>query len=296
MRKRKVLAMVAGLVLSMSVAVPGTLAVEADSAGTESSSISVTSEDGTGAGAETGEGASTAAVTDFAAAAVAAVQTTASGSPESTSSEDGSGESTASDANEKTGTDAAEKTGTEASSEASEETETDATDKTAASAGTETGAGTGAGTGTETGAGTATGTETGTADGASKAAANASGASKDQNAANASETFTHKDGCGDDCKDESCTCGCHLYRQIMACGTIDEIWEILDNADEASFSLLSEEQNAKIDARIEELEPEPAPAIVIEEATETVPSIIEYGLVSFTDVAPLGEPVTGGAD
>ncbi len=286
MRKRKVLAMVAGLVLSMSVAVPGTLAVEADSAGTESSSISVTSEDGTGAGAETGEGASTAAVTDFAAAAVAAVQTTASGSPESTSSEDGSGESTASDANGKTGTDAAEKTGTEASSEASEETETDAADKTAASDGTETGAA----TGTETGAGT------GTADGASKAAADASGASKDQNAANASETFTHKDGCGDDCKDESCTCGCHLYRRIMACGTIDEIWEILDNADEASFTLLSEEQNAKIDARIEELEPEPAPAIVIEEATETVPSIIEYGLVSFTDVAPLGEPVTGGAD
>ncbi len=292
MRKRKELAMVAGLVLSMSVAVPGTLAVEADSAGTESSSISVTSEDGTGAGAETGEGASTAAVTDFAAAAVAAVQTTASDSPESTSSENVSGESTASDANEKTGTDAAEKTGTEASSEASEGNETDATDKTTASAGTETG--------TETGAGTATGTETGagtgTADGASKAAANASGASKDQNAANASETFTHKDGCGDDCKDESCTCGCHLYRRIMACGTIDEIWEILDNADEASFTLLSEEQNAKIDARIEELEPEPAPAIVIEEATETVPSIIEYGLVSFTDVAPLGEPVTGGAD
>lgn len=288
MRKRKVLAMVAGLVLSMSAAVPGTLAVEADSAGTESSSISVTSEDGTGAGAETGEGASTAAVTDFAAAAVAAVQTTASGSSESTSSEDGSGESTASDANEKTGTDAAEKTGTEVSSEASEETETDAADKTAASAGTETGAGTA--TGTETVAGT------GTADGASKAAANASGASKDQNAANASETFTHKDGCGDDCKDESCTCGCHLYRRIMACGTIDEIWEILDNADEASFTLLSEEQNAKIDARIEELEPEPAPAIVIEEATETVPSIIEYGLVSFTDVAPLGEPVTGGTD
>ncbi len=286
MRKRKVLAMVAGLVLSMSVAVPGTLAVEADSAGTESSSISVTSEDGTGAGAETGEGASTAAVTDFAAAAVAAVQTTASGSPESTSSENGSRESTAPDANEKTGTDAAEKTGTEVSSEASEETETDAADKTAASAGTETGAG----TATETVAGT------GTADGASKAAANASGASKDQNAANASETFTHKDGCGDDCKDESCTCGCHLYRRIMACGTIDEIWEILDNADEASFTLLSEEQNAKIDARIEELEPEPAPAIVIEEATETVPSIIEYGLVSFTDVAPLGEPVTGGAD
>ncbi len=294
MRKRKELAMVAGLVLSMSVGVPGTLAVEADSAGTESSSISVTSEDGTGAGAETGEGASTAAVTDFAAAAVAAVQTTASGSSESTSSENVSGESTASDASEKASTDAAEKTGTEVSTEASVETETDATDKTAASAGTETGAETGTATGT--GTGTETGAGTGTADGASKAAANASGASKDQNAANASETFTHKDGCGDDCKDESCTCGCHLYRRIMACGTIDEIWEILDNADEASFTLLSEEQNAKIDARIEELEPEPAPAIVIEEATETVPSIIEYGLVSFTDVAPLGEPVTGGAD
>ncbi len=287
MRKRKVLAMVAGLVLSMSVAVPGTLAVEADSAGTESSSISVTSEDGTGAGAETGEGASAAAVTDFAAAAVAAVQTTASGSSESTSSEDGSGESTASDASEKTGTDAAEKTGTEVSTEASEETETDAADKTAASASTGTGAGTA--TGTETVAGT------GTADGASKTAANASGASKDQNAVNASETFTHKDGCGDDCKDESCTCGCHLYRRIMACGTIDEIWEILDNADEASFTLLSEEQNTKIDARIEELEPEPAPAVVIEESNEdTVPSEVVYRTVNYTFVAPFGDPVTGG--
>ncbi len=284
MNKRKVLALVAGLVLSVSVAVPGTLAVEADSAGTEGSSITVTSEDG----AETGSDASTTAVADFAAAAAAAVQMEPTGE-ESTSGSDTDAADTTSGAEGQTdegGTAAGSQTDSSEAIGTGENAAVDSADPTKASHTGEVSEENGAAAGTET-------SETkkctcGAADGASH--------KEDCPLYAAPETFTHKDGCSDDCEKESCTCGCHLYRRIMACRTIDEIWELIDNADEASFTLLTEEQNAKIDERIKDLEPQPAPAIVLDETTETVPSVIEYGLVSFTDVAPLGAPVIGGND
>lgn len=106
---------------------------------------------------------------------------------------------------------------------------------------------------------------------------------------------THIDGCSDNCTDENCQCGCHLFDRIMACRTLDEIWAIFEEATDDAIAALTDEQNAQIDAKIAALEPAPAPAIVIEQSNdETVPSEIVYPTVNYTCVAPFGEPVTGG--
>lgn len=107
--------------------------------------------------------------------------------------------------------------------------------------------------------------------------------------------LTHIDSCTAECTGENCACSCHVYRHIMACTTLDEIWAIIEKTPEAAFATLTEEQNAAIDAKITALEPEPAPEIVITPTTDvTVPSEIVYQTVNYTDVAPFGEPVTGG--
>ena len=106
---------------------------------------------------------------------------------------------------------------------------------------------------------------------------------------------SHIDTCSDDCTDADCKCPCHLFDKIMACTTLDDIWAAFDEASDETVNALTDEQNAQIDAKIEALEPAPAPAVVIEESTEeTVPSEIVYRTVNYTYVAPFGDPVTGG--
>lgn len=106
---------------------------------------------------------------------------------------------------------------------------------------------------------------------------------------------SHIDTCSDDCTDADCKCTCHLMKKIMACKTLDDIWAAFDEASDETVNALTDEQNAQIDAKIEALEPAPAPAVVIEESDEeTVPSEIVYRTVNYTNVAPFGDPVTGG--
>ena len=106
---------------------------------------------------------------------------------------------------------------------------------------------------------------------------------------------SHIDTCSDDCTDADCKCPCHLFNKIMACKTLDDIWAAFDEASDETVNALTDEQNAQIDAKIEALEPAPAPAVVIEESNEeTVPSEVVYRTVNYTYVAPFGDPVTGG--
>ena len=84
-----------------------------------------------------------------------------------------------------------------------------------------------------------------------------------------------------------------LYTQIMACTTLDAIWAMIDASSEDALNALTDAQWTLIDARIEALEPEPAPAIVIEESEPPVESEVGYETVAYTYVAPLGEPITG---
>lgn len=111
----------------------------------------------------------------------------------------------------------------------------------------------------------------------------------------APDDFKHMGTCTKDCTDAECKCPCHLFNKIMACTTLEEIWAAFDEASDETVNALTDEQNEQIDAKIEALEPAPAPAVVIEESNEeTVPSEIVYGTVNYTFVAPFGDPVTGG--
>lgn len=84
-----------------------------------------------------------------------------------------------------------------------------------------------------------------------------------------------------------------LFDRLLACTVLDDIWAIMDAAGEDALDALTDDQWAQIDAKIEALEPEPAPAIVIEESQPPVPSEVDYVMINYTNVAPLGDPVTG---
>lgn len=106
-------------------------------------------------------------------------------------------------------------------------------------------------------------------------------------APNAPVVISHIETCIEDCTGEECTCVCHLYEKIMAAETLDEIWAILDGISDETYSTMTDGMNAKIDEKIDALEPAPAPAIVIEQTQEaTVPSEIVYPTVNYTNVAP----------
>jgi len=105
----------------------------------------------------------------------------------------------------------------------------------------------------------------------------------------------HIDTCSDDCTDAECKCPCHLFDRLMACTTLEEMEAAFDEASDETINALTDEQNAKINTKIEALEPAPAPEIVIKESSEeTVPSEIVYRTVNYTNVAPFGDPVTDG--
>lgn len=106
----------------------------------------------------------------------------------------------------------------------------------------------------------------------------------------------HIDTCTEGCTGEDCKCPCHtLFERLMACKTLEELFKLIDDTPEEELMQLSEEQVAAVEAKIAALEPEPLPAVVIEESTdEPVISEIVYPTVNFDDVAPFGDPVVGG--
>ena len=105
---------------------------------------------------------------------------------------------------------------------------------------------------------------------------------------------SHIDVCSDDCTDADCKCTCHLMKKIMACKTLEEIEAIIKATPEDVLKSLSEEQVAQVEAYMDKLMPAPLPAIVIEESEPPVESEIYRPTVNYTNVAPFGEPVTGG--
>ena len=104
----------------------------------------------------------------------------------------------------------------------------------------------------------------------------------------------HIEGCSEDCKAEDCKCACHLMKKIMECKTLEEIEAIIKATPEDVLKSLSEEQVAQVEAYMDKLMPAPLPAIVIEESEPPVESEIYRPTVNYTNVAPFGDPVTGG--
>lgn len=105
---------------------------------------------------------------------------------------------------------------------------------------------------------------------------------------------SHIDICSDDCTDADCKCTCHLFNKIMACKTLEEIEAIIKATPEDVLKSLSEEQVAQVEAYMDKLMPAPLPAMVIEESEPPVESEIYRPTVNYTNVAPFGDPVTGG--
>lgn len=86
-----------------------------------------------------------------------------------------------------------------------------------------------------------------------------------------------------------------LFERLMACTTLEELFTLADETPEEELLALTDDENAQIEAKITALEPEPLPAVVIEESSdEPVPSEIIYPTVNFDEVAPFGDPVVGG--
>lgn len=114
----------------------------------------------------------------------------------------------------------------------------------------------------------------------------------------AAEAATHIETCSEDCTDAECSCGCHLFERIMGCETLDDLWTMIEAATDEEWSVLTEEENAQIDAKITAMEPAPEPEVVLvqEAVEETVPSEIESQTVDYTNVAPFGAPVIGGQE
>ena len=105
---------------------------------------------------------------------------------------------------------------------------------------------------------------------------------------------SHIDICSDDCTDADCKCTCHLMKKIMECKTLEEIEAIIKATPEDVLMSLSEEQVAQVEAYMDKLMPAPLPAMVIEESEPPVESEIYRPTVNYTNVAPFGDPVTGG--
>lgn len=105
---------------------------------------------------------------------------------------------------------------------------------------------------------------------------------------------SHIDICSDDCTDADCKCTCHLMKKIMECKTLEEIEAIIKATPENVLKSLSEEQVAQVEAYMDKLMPAPLPAMVIEESEPPVESEIYRPTVNYTNVAPFGDPVTGG--
>ena len=107
-------------------------------------------------------------------------------------------------------------------------------------------------------------------------------------------------GAENDVHTESCplyvaqVAGSSLFERLMACKTLEELFALIDETPEEELMQLSDSEVAEVEAKIAELEPEPLPAVVIDEsADEPVISEIIYPTVNFDNVAPFGAPVEG---
>jgi len=105
---------------------------------------------------------------------------------------------------------------------------------------------------------------------------------------------SHIDTCSDDCTDAECKCACHLFNKIMACTTLDQVWAIMDHMTDEQWDALSEAQMDAIDQLIARLDTQPIPMQPEEDNNPQIESEIIYPTVTYTYVAPFGDPVTGG--
>lgn len=102
----------------------------------------------------------------------------------------------------------------------------------------------------------------------------------------APETPAHIETCSDTCTTEGCKCPCHLYNKLMAAKSIEEMDAIFAATEDSLLKALTEAQWEKIDAHYCEIEPAPAPAIILEVSDPPVASEVYSETVNYDNVAP----------
>lgn len=103
--------------------------------------------------------------------------------------------------------------------------------------------------------------------------------------------IVHLDSCTEDCGMKDCECPCHtLLERILACTTLEEIYDLLNSASEEELNALTEDELDQIDAYMAFLIP---PAIVIAQSDPLTGSEIVVPPVNVTYVAPFRAPVEG---
>lgn len=88
-----------------------------------------------------------------------------------------------------------------------------------------------------------------------------------------------------------------LFGKIMASTTIDEFAEIVEGATEAELNAMTDEQLTQVTAHVNELNAKAAESETADDEIENdiVKSEISVPTVDYTEVAPFGDPVVGGA-
>lgn len=99
--------------------------------------------------------------------------------------------------------------------------------------------------------------------------------------------------CGGDCGNEACVCVCHVVEKLLRTTDVEEFYTIMENMTPEQIASLTPRHNQLLEEHLAAIEPQPAPAIVLEESEAPVPSVIEMPTVNYTNVAPFGDPVTG---
>lgn len=99
--------------------------------------------------------------------------------------------------------------------------------------------------------------------------------------------------CGGSCGNEACVCVCHVVEKLLRTTDVEEFYTIMENMTPEQIASLTQRHIQLLDEHLAAIEPQPAPAIVLEESEPPVPSVIETPTVNYTNVAPFGDPVTG---
>lgn len=99
--------------------------------------------------------------------------------------------------------------------------------------------------------------------------------------------------CGGSCGNDACVCVCHVVEKLLRTTDVEEFYTIMENMTPEQIASLTQRHIQLLEEHLAAIEPQPAPAIVLEESEAPVPSIIEMPTVNYTNVAPFGDPVTG---
>ena len=107
------------------------------------------------------------------------------------------------------------------------------------------------------------------------------------------EKPAHIETCDEDCTAAECGCICHVVDKLLATQNLDEFYALIMTLTQEQLDAMAQEQLTQVVAHMEAMEPQPAPAIVLEQSEPPVESEVYTPAKDFTNVAPLVDSVSG---